>query len=143
MEPVASTAAPPVASRGRWLGVLGVGLLLGGVIAYMVQFFVLGRLTTPWYAPILGTLAVLLMIAAFVERPTVARGLGAVLIGLLCAAEWYFLLVIAAVPAYAGPAQAGMAAPAFTTTVADGRAFTDADLRQGTPTVLLFFRGRW
>jgi hypothetical protein len=44
---------------------------------------------------------------------------------------------------YTGPAQRDHKVPAFATTLADGRAFTDKDLDKGSPTVLLFFRGRW
>jgi hypothetical protein len=46
-------------------------------------------------------------------------------------------------PKYNGPARVGTHIPPFTTTFADGRAFTDKDLEEGTPTVLVFFRGRW
>ena len=33
--------------------------------------------------------------------------------------------------------------PAFATSLADGKSFTEKDLATGIPTVLLFFRGRW
>ena len=46
-------------------------------------------------------------------------------------------------PDYAGPAQAGAKLPAFRTTLADGQAFTEQDLEDGTFRVLTFFRGRW
>ncbi len=49
----------------------------------------------------------------------------------------------AKLPAYAGPAQAGQTLPAFRTTLADGRAFTEQDLQDGAFSVLVFFRGRW
>jgi hypothetical protein len=51
--------------------------------------------------------------------------------------------VLSRLPAYTGPVQEGKPFPAFATTWADGRPFTDADLRQSQPTVLVFFRGRW
>ena len=43
----------------------------------------------------------------------------------------------------AGPAHAGEKMVPFTTTLADGRVFSQDDLAKGQPTVLLFFRGRW
>jgi peroxiredoxin len=46
-------------------------------------------------------------------------------------------------PAYSGPVRVGETIPAFHTTLADGHAFNDGDLKQGKSNVLLFFRGRW
>ena len=45
-------------------------------------------------------------------------------------------------PPYFGPAQVGQKVPAFTTQLADGKAFTDKDLN-GQDSIVLFFRGRW
>ena len=41
------------------------------------------------------------------------------------------------------PAQPGNKVPAFATTLADGRTFTNHDLENGSNSVLIFFRGRW
>ena len=56
--------------------------------------------------------------------------------------QWYFLVSLMKLPDYAGPAQAGKQFPAFAATLADGRPFTDADLRDGAARHG-FFRGRW
>ena len=46
-------------------------------------------------------------------------------------------------PPYAGPAKMGEKLPAFTATLADGSPFTNSNLQEGKPTVLVFFRGHW
>jgi hypothetical protein len=134
---------PPVAAKtGRWLLALGIALLLLGVGAYFVQLG-LKQLFTPWYAPALATLGVLLVFLAWRRRPTALRAVALLAVLALCALEWYFLVALTRLPAYTGPAQPGQQVPPFAATLADGRAFTDADLRQGTPTALVIFRGRW
>jgi hypothetical protein len=57
--------------------------------------------------------------------------------------EWYLMGVVFRTPVYAGPAQPGKVVPTFQASLADGRPFTEADVKQGTSTVLVFFRGRW
>jgi hypothetical protein len=113
-----------------------------GVIGYIVQFS-MARLTTPWYAPVLATAGVLLTVVGFLMRPGVIRGVGALLVAAFCAFTWWSLVSFTRVPEYTGTAKAGQSIPSFTTTLADGQAITDADLRTGRPTVLTFFRGRW
>jgi len=137
-------ASPPVArSRGRlWLW-LGVGVFLLGFVLYFVQAFQLKHLVTPWYMPILFTLGVLLALISVRRRPTWTRVIAFVLLALLCAAEWYFILSMSRLPEYKGPVQADKKIPAFTTTLADGSSFTEMDLKKGTPTVLVFYRGHW
>jgi hypothetical protein len=139
MEPRTPVTAK---SRGRWLYLLGGAVLLLGIAAYAVQFS-MKHLTTPWYVPILGTIGVILLIVGFLQRPTILRGLGLVLLSALCAFEWYALLSFSRVPAYTGATKAGGQIPAFSATLADGHVFTDADFRTGKPNVLLFYRGRW
>jgi hypothetical protein len=137
-------ASPPVArSRGRlWLW-LGVGLFLLGVVLFFVQAFVFKHLVTPWYMPILFTLGVLLALISVRERPTWTRVIAFVLLALLCAGEWYFILSMSRLPEYKGPVQADKKMPEFTTTFADGSSFTEKDLQKGTATVLVFYRGHW
>ena len=57
--------------------------------------------------------------------------------------QWYFLASLVKLPDYDGPVRAGRQLPAFSTTLADGRPFTDADFRDGSRRVMVFFRGRW
>ena len=142
MEQFVSRTPPTRTARGRWWFVLGALVFVLGLVLYGIQF---GRkdFVVPWYAPILGTVGVGLMAVSWRLRPTVWRVLGLGLFTVLLAGEWYFLLSFSKLPAYTGPARVGQVIPPFSTTRADGRPFTDQDLQQGSPTVLLFFRGRW
>jgi hypothetical protein len=124
-----------------WLW-LGVGLLLLGQALYFVQTFQLKHLVTPWYVPILFTAGVLLALVSACQRPTWTRVVALLALALLCAGEWYFILLISRLPEYKGPVQVDKKIPEFTTTFADGRPFTEKDLQKGTPTVLVFNRGR-
>jgi hypothetical protein len=137
-------ATSPVASRARgrplfWLGIF-VSLL---ALALPVVQYSQKILWIPWYLPVLGTLGALLLLGAAVSRPSVVRVIFFGLLAALAAFEWYFLLFASLVPAYEGPARAGQPFPAFQTTLADGRSFTEKDLQTGIPTVMAFFRGRW
>ena len=140
-----TTSAPvqtPRRSPGRlylWLG-LALGLL--GPVLYTVQLLA-HRLTVPWYVPILGTLAVGVVLFALADRRTVWRFLAIGFLILLAAGEWFFLLSLSKVPAYSGPVAAGEPFPAFTTTLADGSTFDQTNLKGEQATVLVFFRGRW
>lgn len=150
MEQALTATSRTAKSRGRWWFLLGIGLLLLGIVIFIVQSS-LRIWAVPWYAPILATLGVLLAVFSVLQRRSVTRGVGLVLLALLCAGEWHFLIWGSKLPAYSGPVQAGQTIPHFETTLADGRLFTDADLRPGAPgsrpevngTVLVFFRGRW
>jgi hypothetical protein len=121
---------------------MGITVALFGLLVYGLQF-ALKQLFVPWYTPLLGTVGFLMVLVACWRRPTVVRFLGLGFLTLLCAGEWYFLLVLSPLPAYTGPAQVGQVVPSFTTQRADGQPFTEKDLQQGKPAVLLFFRGRW
>jgi hypothetical protein len=137
-----TTTATPVAtgrSLGRgyfWLGlaapVLGLALFFG--------LFSLKILFTPWYAPALATLGVVLLIISVARRRTIARIIGLVLITVLAGFEWF--VVLQRLPDYKGPA-VGDPMPAFTAMQAKGGTFTDADLRDGSRRAMVFFRGRW
>jgi hypothetical protein len=120
----------------------GIGLSLLGIAVYAIQV-VLGHLFVPWYLLIVLTGGVLLIARSIVLRRTVTRIIVLGMFGLLTGFEWYFLLSLSRLPAYDGPARVGQAIPSFRTELADGRAFSDADLRDGKTTVLTFFRGRW
>ncbi len=96
----------------------------------------------PWYAPVLGTVGVLLMICSVIQRPGILRIAGVILFAAVCGIEWTFV-VMSKTPAYTGPATTGQTLPSFAAVRADGQPFTNASLAEGASTVLLFFRGRW
>jgi hypothetical protein len=130
-------------SRRRWpLFSLGVLLFVLGPALYYIQFR-LEYLDTPWYVPILATAGVVLMVVSVWQRRGVVRIIGLALFLLVAGFEWHALLIGFRTPQYNGPAQPGQKIPAFATTLADGKAFTDRDLDKGIPTVLVFFRGHW
>jgi hypothetical protein len=141
MEQVMSPAAT-TRQRGRWWFWLGIAVALLGIVIYVVQF-ALKHLVVPWHMAALGTAGVLFVLVSLWQRVTVGRFVGLVLLALLCAGEWYLLLGLSVLPEYSGPAKVGTELPAFATTLANGSSFTEQDLKTGTSTVLLFFRGRW
>lgn len=131
----------PHAFPGRRLAFLGLGLAIVGVVVYAIQFKA-HYLKTPWYLPCTATLAVLLLAVALWRARTVWRAIALVFVLLLAGGEWAFLLATR-LPDYTGPVAVGRPFPAFSTTRSDGALFTDRDLRDDGPTVLVFFRGRW
>lgn len=127
----------------RWpLFLGGFILFLLGPAIYALQIW-LGKLGMPWHVPILASMGVLLMACSVLQRGGIIRGLGLALFIVLCGLEWMFVLVLSRTPAYAGPVERGQKLPAFATTLADGRAFTDDDLTKGDFTMMVFYRGRW
>jgi hypothetical protein len=127
----------------RWpLFVAGVLLFLLGPVVYIIQTSV-GNLATPWYAPILASIGVLLMGGSVWQRRGVWGSIALAPFVLVGGLEWFMLVVGMRTPPYTGPAALGQRVPAFATTLADGQAFTDRDLTKGQSTILLFFRGRW
>jgi hypothetical protein len=136
-----SSRAAPHRSRGRFFLLLGLGLAVLGVAAYVVQIS-LQRLMTPWYMPILASLGVVLVVLSLWERRTVWRVFALLAIVLLAGAECAFLFAMR-LPPYTGPIAEGRPFPAFETRRADGTPFTQRDLTGDRSNVLVFFRGRW
>lgn len=136
-QSVEMTAKP----RGWPLFLAGFLLFLIGPAVYFVAFS-MARLTTPWYLPILSTLGVLLMTASLVRRFGILRSIGLAFFMLFCGLQWFMFLVISLNPTYQGPAP-GVAIPAFDAKLADGSTFSNADLEDGKPAVLVFYRGHW
>ena len=135
---------PPAAgrSRGRALFWAGVAACLLGLVLAFAQFS-LKIVGVPWYTPALATLGAVLLVVAVARRRTVPRVVALVLVAALAGFQWYTLGSLMKLPAYDGPAQPGRPFPAFRASHADGRPFTDADLRDGSRRVMVFFRGRW
>ena len=127
---------------GRSLLLLGVFLAVAGPILIIVVMFAAKILITPWYAPLLGTLGVALIILALMRSRSILRWTAVVIFTLLVAFQWYALLAMRT-PAYTGPVRDGQPFPAFATTLASGSAFTQADLQGDQNTVIVFFRGHW
>lgn len=127
-------------SPGRRLLALGLALAVLGMGAYVLQVAA-GRLTTPWYLPVVTSLALFLVLAALWQKRGVWRFLALVPVGLVTAVAWALVLG-GRLPAYEGPA-AGDPFPSFATKRADGTPFTRRDLEGDRDNVLVFFRGRW
>lgn len=142
MQPV-ETASPPAtgSTGGLWI-VLGLLASLGSLVGVCIQFLVLKQAFTPWYAAGLATLGVALLAIALFRRMSLPRGLLLAVFAGLAALEWYILLVVSLSPAYAGPTR-GEQLPAFAATLSDGSPFTEQDLRENGPSILLFYRGHW
>jgi hypothetical protein len=103
---------------------------------------VLKKLVTAWYVPVLGALAVVLALVGFFKRPSILRGVGALVVVLLGGFAAHMVIFESRLPVYEGPVAVGQAFPEFAAERAGGGTFTAADLR-GQATVLTFFRGRW
>lgn len=117
-------------------------MFLAGPAIYIVEFR-LKHLPFPWYVPALGTAGTVLMAVSIWRRRGVLRGIALLLFVAVCGFEWFMLLVALRTPVYTGPAQPGRQLPAFVTALADGARFTEKNLAEGMPTVLVFYRGRW
>jgi hypothetical protein len=127
---------------GRSLLLLGVFLAVGGYVLNILLTFAAKILITPWYAPLLGTLGVALIILALMRSRSIWRWTALVIFTLLLAFGWFAVLAMRT-PAYTGPVKDGQPFPAFATTLADGSAFTQDDLKGDQNTVMVFFRGHW
>ena len=127
--------------RGRLLMLLGLGLAVLGVVAYVVLFS-FQHLTMPWYMPVMASLGVVLVAMSLWEKRTVWRGLALLAVVLLAGVELLFLYAVR-LPPYTGPIAVGRPFPAFESKLSDGRPFTQHDLVGDRSSVLVFFRGRW
>src|SRR5262249_10522556 len=122
-----------------WL-FLGVFLAVAGPVLMMLLTFAAKILTTPWYAPILGTFGVALIVLALKRSRSIWRWTAVVVFTLFVGFQWYALLAMR-LPAYTGPVKDGEPFPAFATTLADGSTFTQNHLKGDQNTVMVFFRG--
>jgi hypothetical protein len=130
-------------SQGRAYFWFGIAACLLGLALFFVQLG-LKFLFVPWYSPALATLGAALLLVSVSWRRSIPRVVALVLVAALAGLQWYFLVSFVKLPDYEGPAQAGKPMPAFRTTLADGSSFTQDDLRRdGSRTVMVFFRGRW
>jgi hypothetical protein len=139
------TLRPEPARRsraGRLYLFLGLLLVVAGPLLFYVQLRA-KILRVPVYVPILATLGVGLMIFALTQARSVTRWVVVVLFTAFTAFTWAAAVVELRTPPYEGPARAGQAFPAFTTTRADGSPFTQDNFKGDKNTVLFFFRGRW
>jgi hypothetical protein len=127
---------------GRSLLLLGMFLAVGVYALNMVLMFGAKILRESWYAPILGTLGLALIILALMRSRSIWRWTAVVIFTLFVAFQWWALFAMR-LPAYTGPVKDGQPFPAFATTLADGSAFTQDDLKGDQNTVMVFFRGHW
>src|SRR5262245_34270874 len=141
---LASVSPPPTRrSTGRGYFWAGLGACVLGFGLAVAQFAWLKRQVVPWYSPALATLGALLLLVAVTRRWSIVRGIALLLVAAFAGFQWLFLVSLAKLPDYEGPARAGRPFPEFRATYADGRPFTDADLRDNSRRVMVFFRGRW
>jgi hypothetical protein len=126
---------------GRSLLFLGMFVAVAGPVLMFVLMFAAKILITPWYAPILGTVGVALIILAMMRSRSIWRWTAVVIFTLLVAFQWWALFAMR-LPAYTGPVKNREPFPAFATTLADGSAFTQDNLKDQN-TVMVFFRGHW
>src|SRR5262245_26580241 len=127
---------------GRSLLLLGVLAAVAGPVLMILLTFAAKILITPWYAPLLGTLGVALIVLALLRSRSIWRWTAVVLFTLFVGFQWWALLAMR-LPAYTGPVKDGVPFPAFTTTLADRSPFTQNDLRGDQNTVMVFCRGHW
>lgn len=120
---------------------LGLGLAALGIAVYAGQIAA-HRLVTPWYLPVLATFGAALVAGSLRQRVTLWRTLAFVLVGLLAAAEWMFVLGTR-LPPDTGMVVAGQSFPVFETVSSDGEPFARRDLEGNENNLLVFFRGRW
>jgi hypothetical protein len=142
MAVLATTSSVNPRTRGRGYFWAGIAACLLGPAVIVAQFG-LKYLVVPWYSPVLATLGALLLVVAAICRGSIPRVIALVLVTAFAGLQWYFLTVLMKLPEYAGPARAGQPIPAFRGTLADGRPFTEEDLRDGARHIMVFFRGRW
>ncbi len=127
---------------GRSLLLLGILVAVAAPVLNILLMFVAKILITPWYAPLLGTLGVALIILALMRSRSIWRWTAVVIFTLLAGFGWWVVLAMRT-PAYTGPVKVGQPFPAFASTLSDGTSFTQADLPGDQNTVMVFVRGHW
>lgn len=132
------SARPP----GRSLLLVGVLVALAGPVLMIVLMLAAKILVAPWYAPLLGTLGVVLILLALRRSRSLWRWTALGIFTLLATFQWWALIAMRT-PAYTGPVKDSNPFPAFSTTLTDGAAFTQDDLKGDRNTVMVFFRGHW
>jgi hypothetical protein len=138
---VPKTTSPSPSRRGfLWLG---VAFAVVGIPLYFVQLMALGRTDSPWYAPVMASLGVVMVFLALLRRASLGRWLVLSLMVALMAGEWWFLLRYVRLPAYNGPVSSGQPFPKFRAMRADGSNFANTNLIGDRTTALVFFRGHW
>jgi hypothetical protein len=142
MNDLNRTSAGTRRHPGRSLLLLGAFLAVAGPVVMILLMFAAKILVAPWYSPLLGTLGVALIVLALMRSRSIWRWTAVVVFTLLVGFQWWALLAMRT-PAYTGPVKDGQPFPAFATTLADGAAFTQADLQGDQKTVMVFFRGHW
>src|SRR6478672_10982427 len=101
----ATTVSAPPKQSGRLLMWLGVILAPLGIAAYALPM-ALRRLDTPWYAPALAGLAVVVVILSLCSRFTIWRLAALLFVGGLAVLQGLFLFSMR-LPEYKGPAVPG------------------------------------
>jgi hypothetical protein len=142
MNDVNRTSVGTFRHPGRPLLLAGVLVALAGPVLMIVLMFAAKILITNWYAPLLVTLGVVLIVLALKRSRSIWRWMALVVFTLLAGFLWFALFAMS-LPAYTGPVKNGESFPAFATTLADGSAFTQDDLKGEQNTVMVFFRGHW
>jgi hypothetical protein len=113
------------------------------IAGYAAQVAWLHWMTTPWWLLAALTLAAIIGVHAFRQRPGWLRGFGAGLLLILAAIQWLFITVLSPLPAYTGPVAIGQPFPAFRSILADETPVSESFLRGDTATLFVFFQGRW
>src|SRR5215471_13962586 len=88
-----------------WL-LLGVFLAVAGPALMMLLTFAAKILITPWYAPILGTLGLALIILAIARSRSIWRWAAVVIFTLFVGFQWWAVLAMQT-PAYTGSLKDG------------------------------------
>lgn len=141
-----ASAAPsgrPARQSYGFLFRYGVIFSMAFVLTFFLQVAVAKMLFTPWYLPIGGTIAALVVVVgAAGERRWWRVAIALVCVALACL-EWFFVLVATVLPGYSGPIEQGSAIPAFHAMLAEGGEFDESSFQNHPMTALVFFQGRW
>ena len=137
----ASAGADQSSARIRFW--VGAAVAFSVIPIFFAQVFLAKLLVTPWYVPIGGTLAAIMVLSASIRAPRWWRIGVALMCVALAGLEWCFVGFLTVLPAYAGPVTRGNSIPTFRANLADGTEIGESYFQQGKPTALIFFQGRW